>query len=245
MRNHSNSYGGTGWTGTESLSFDGSTQYGEVTVLPEISGATNFSVSFWAYPTVSTDQYIFTHVNNGGNQFVVSLVGAYVRVRMYTAGVGARYEGTFGDAPLNTWTHVVVTYDGAGATDADKLKVYTDATSRSLVLGAGSPLPTSLTTGSVTNNQIGASHVFGNKLNGQLDQLDIWDYTLSGTDVTTLYNSNSLIDPYTLSTKPVHSYRFETGAGDDATTVQDFGTGTIRNITLTGTVIGDYTTDIP
>jgi len=75
-----------------------------------------------------------------------------------------------------TWFHIVCTYDGSG--DGNGMTIYVSSV-------ANNPT-TSTISGSILNNNpitIGAASVGANKINGQIDELLIFDFELSETQV--------------------------------------------------------------
>ena len=85
---------------------------------------------------------------------------------------------------INTWYHIVVTYDGSG--DALGLKAYIDGVST----GSGGESGTYVKKANFTKpvvigrfNDLGILH-----MDGLIDGLGIWDKELSQTEVTNIYN---------------------------------------------------------
>jgi len=92
------------------------------------------------------------------------------------------------------YQHVVVVYDGNGATDADKVKIYRNGTSQSLTFDAA--FASSIAYGGVLN--IGRWNVFGGYFDGGCDEVGYWSDAKSSSDVTSLYNGGAgLAYPFT------------------------------------------------
>lgn len=83
------------------------------------------------------------------------------------------------------WYHTCVVYNGGGATDADKVQHYVNATSQTLTF-AGT-IPTSITN-TTSQWQIGGG-VTGFWGPGNIDEVTFWSTNLDQTAVTALYNS--------------------------------------------------------
>lgn len=145
--------------------------------------STNFTLQIWTRLDSTSGTYrVFAH-NQG---FFVSFgrrgTGS---IELYNTNdaVGA-YTG---NVTGTSYQHVVVTYDGAGATDADKVKIYRNGVSQSLTFDAA--FASSITYSGVLN--IGRWNVFGGYFDGGADEMGYWSATKSGSDVTTLYNSGA------------------------------------------------------
>ena len=89
--------------------------------------------------------------------------------------------------PINTWTHLAVTYNGS------TLTLYRNgvAVATSTVSGTLSP-----TTGTL---QIGASQ-FGEYFKGLIDEVRIYNRALSDTEIQTIYQQDSVAASQTVTT---------------------------------------------
>jgi hypothetical protein len=137
------------------------------------SGTSARTISFWyktashagfkslfSYGTAAQYQTFGTYFGPSGNIFLQ----------------GFSYDHDFGGSyALNTWRHMVITFDG---TDA---KLYMNGT-----LVGSTPRPL-LNTGSPSNFKLG-----NNGVNMQFDDLKIYNYALGQADITSLYTINTL-----------------------------------------------------
>ena len=164
------------------------------------------------------NQGVFTTLNNNSN-------GIYNRLLYYTGGDDSRADTT----PLvNTWYHLVFTYDNAGA-----INWYLNNTLISV---------DNLTINSNANIQfnIGSG---GNRyyFNGKIDDIGIWNRVLTQQEITNLYNAvnctnNTAITPqinslttgstatFTASTTdPNPTYVWQSDLGQGFQTLNNFG----------------------
>ena len=122
-----------------------------------------------------------------------------IRVTLANATGNYRYVDFNPTLSTSTWYHLVVVYDGSGATDTDKIKAYLDGavlTSNNQL----SPIPT--TTYAYTSSDwplwIGSrgyntNPPTANLFDGKIDEVAIWDSILGATAVTQIYNSGTPI----------------------------------------------------
>jgi len=98
-----------------------------------------------------------------------------------------RLAGNQDDIPLNTWLHIVLTYDGVDRTLASSYKVYLNGVEKTQVpSGAFAPVP--------NENNIGGGNTTNSRFNGQLSNAQIFNTALPETgsnSVETLYNNGT------------------------------------------------------
>ena len=120
--------------------------------------------------------------------------------------------------PLNTWVHYVATYDGSRTGSGGGLNLYKNGTLLTNVTRSGN-----FSSGTGQSNEIlgiGGDTSLG-YLNGNIDEVAIWDSELSASDVTAIYNSGVPNDISSLS--PLSWWRC--GDGDTSPTLTDNGSG--------------------
>lgn len=128
------------------------------------------ATSSWMIAKQSADGIMF-YLYNGSALFTGSFDGAY------TPG---------------QWNHLVAVYNGGGATDADKVKIYLN--------GSGQALSASGTHGATINStatnviMFNDSTLGSSSVAGQLDEVSIWNTNLSDAEVTELYNAGDPTD---------------------------------------------------
>lgn len=174
---------------------------------------TAFTINFWINPdNWSTVPYI---IHRGDATTYFSLYSPSTgKVGLYDSAGSCRvYPGTV--VPTGAWTMVTWVWNTTHA------QIYFNASlsntsACTLVDTAGDTL-------------VIGSYVTGssNALNGQLDQLTIWNTTLNSSEITTLFNSGS-----------GREYPFTGAAANFSVTATDENTGAILNISLW--VDGDF-----
>ncbi len=186
------------------------------------NNTTGVSFSFWVYlDSVDTgsnyDHWFVGQENYGGGfedgEFSVRLYEG----KVYTdyAQSGSIYRQRKATTVLSTgqWYHIVATYD---TSNANITEVYLNGSlETSSNLTSGGTFTTTALMQNSTNISIGGSD--NGYTDGKIDQFRIFTKVLSASEVTTLYNENSL----------VASYRFEGNANDDTRNYD----GTATNVT--------------
>jgi hypothetical protein len=191
---------------TKSLSFDGVDDYVDMGRVTSLESTSNFSLSLWVKPTDFTKgricgkyvsgQFIFLSINSSGS------LGFSV-----TSGVTAQIN-TVTALSLNTWINVCAVFDGS-LTASERLKIYIDGTLQSVTL-LNTP-PTSTGSLNVENWSYGKITGLSNFLAGGLDELAIYDYSLTASQAVSIYNNGKPADLTSLN--PTSWYR----AGESST----------------------------
>ena len=201
-----------------SFEFDGINDQVNLTDIPFVrAGGQSFSISAWVYcNSASQNGFFSTAVNasfagqinlykNGNRAAILNIVTAStgnIEIRSSNAAITS-----------NNWHHIVATFDGTQAAAADRVNIYVNGVlDNAYQAGTGTNLPSG---SSFIFNRIGRT-ALGVKQNGKIDNLAIWDSTLTAGNVTTLYNSGSPVDISTLS--PTAGWKL----GEDATFSTDW-----------------------
>lgn len=220
------------FTNTYSLEFDGVDNY--VSVSDNSIGQTqNISYSIWVNLDVTTRQYIIGNQNssNGGCGLQIES-GDVLVFQMADGGNDSFFNSRVANfstyAPINTWNHILATWDG---TDA---KIYINGVLRN----TWSPtLPYTISGYDTTFNIGWRAAGFAQMTNGKLDELALFDSAISIGDVWD--GSGQPTDLNLLSTPPLSWWRFEEGSGTTATDSGSSGNnGTLENSPT-------YSTDVP
>ena len=219
-------------TSTRSLSFDGSNDYvsfaGDADLA--LSGASAVTLAGWInVSNTTTNQHLCganTNVFSGELWGSTNVIFLEMGGGNYFTASNYRTYITQGD-----WHHIAFVFDGSGATNEDRAKIYVDGNSLS---GAYSgTIPTTIP--SITDWYLGKGS-YNVYYNGLMDEMALWVGTaLSATQISSLYSSGSLgtgvvnsPEPYS----PNHFWRFEetsgTTASDEISGGQD---GTINGAT--------------
>jgi len=195
----------------QAASFNGSTSKVDTSLTLDTYTSNGGSISFWFKTSQTTPfQAIIGSqtAQNGASYGTVIFIGDTTSTSssesisvwdrngsttsmFYTGGGSTTYQD-------GNWHHVVVT-----STSTTK-NIYIDGVSQTVSYALSGSASANL---KFTDIQFGASlgYTGTNYFDGQLDQVRIFNKALSASEVTTLYNENSL----------VASYRFEGNANDD------------------------------
>ncbi len=149
-----------------------------------VNGMTNFTIAAWVkLDTTGSWRRIFDFgAGTTTNMFLVPTSGSTIRFAITTSGSGGeqRINGTAA-LPTGVWKHVAVTRNGnTGTLYVDGVQV---GTNTSMTLS-----PSSL--GNTTNNWLGRSQYSGDAyLDGQLDEVRIYNRALSASEVLALFQN--------------------------------------------------------
>ena len=194
----------------QAASFNGSSSYVSLsnasTILGTPSGQT---ISCWAkFNSVSSSGYNNTTLlsaNDGSNpHWQITLYDGKIYGDYFQTSTIYRQRNGSTSISANTWYHFVITFD---STDSDVVQFYVNGQAET-----GTNLTSGGTfTGNIQNPslpiRIGRRDLSSGSwyMDGEIDQVRIFNKALSASEVTTLYQENSL----------VASYRFEGNANDD------------------------------
>jgi len=207
---------------TSSLRFNGAD--GKVTIsdVTELNAVTTFTYSTWlTQDSLSNLDTLFSkpEATASSNSLRINRNGATTfNVQIYN-GTTAAY-GTFNPATYMTagrLHHLVAVYDGGGATNDDKLKVYIDGVLIALTFTSTIPAITNDTTGQAAIISQGTSSL---AWLGNIKDTRIFSTALSAANVLALYNSE-----YT--TSMVHQWKMTEGKGLVAT---DTGSNPVNGV---------------
>lgn len=216
------------------LNFDGAND--RVSLTPQVSNSNNFTVEVWIYTTASTYQTIYAEGNTGNYDPMFALTkmpgtAGFEIVLRNAATTGLVVSSTTGYVPLNTWTHVAF--------------VRTSATKASLYInGAKTDDFTFTDPGyidvNVANIGVRQRPAFDGWLNGNLDEIRIWNRILTMAEIQN--NMNCELSTPATQTGLVGYYKFNQGLnGADNTGITSLtdssamaNNGTLVNFALTG-----------
>jgi len=208
--------------------FSGSSQYITCGTNQMSSGTNGITVSMWVYPTVST-QKMFVMLNYGGSKFSF-MQSAVSSNDLLMARYGSTHAYTGTNAlTLNTWNHIIFTYNGGDLSNVNNYKIYVDSVSKSLSV-SGTHGGTNSTT-----NYIGRD-ADGYYYSGKIDEIGIWSRTLNSSEISSLYNSGSGL------TYPFYTYAAPTITINSPSTGSSYESTT--NISFTSTITKDSSLSI-
>ena len=238
------------FTNTKSLDFDGvddNVNCGNVTALNGLSGG---SWSFWLNSSVTSSNGILNQWGTGTDRLIYSfIILSSGRLDIYFDGSAKyRVSGNTVINALNTaeWFNLVIVFDGTLPNTSDengRLKVYINGT----LLDDGFSFVTGPTAMPSTTSDLilGNAFTFGSFWEGLIDEVAIWNNSLTQAAVTEIYNSGTPnnLNELTNATDPSVWYRM----GDDATypTIpNEINPGT-NDGTMTNMTSGDIVSDVP
>jgi trimeric autotransporter adhesin len=162
--------------------FDGSSGY---MINSQVVNTSLVTLSAWvylnAYPSGRSRVVGFTTGNNGGFYDKEIIVNGTGQVEFYVYDGAPRYTSPSAQSvPLNTWTHLAATFDGT--------KAYAFING----VEVGSVTASSTYTSYVTPNLLVGGKSGGHGyLAARIDEVAIWNTSLTSTEVKTLYNQQA------------------------------------------------------
>ena len=190
-----------------SFEFDGTDDYVQIDNV-DFTSLTNFSISLWL--KAAGFQEFFSVFTGGGQPNLIIGIRSNNRIDIYVGG-----NLIYKNFVINQtdWNHILITYDLTQAVNSDKVKCYIGGSEITL---NGSTSLTTLPSGLKT---VYLGRRVNNYLTGNLDEVAIFNSTLSTGEVTTIYNGGKPNDISSLS--PLSWWRM----GDKATYSNPGGVG--------------------
>jgi hypothetical protein len=244
--------GATPFINDYSTLFDGVDEYVDNGRITMTEGATNLSLSFWL--KMSTDNTVNFLMGRFGGTAQTSFYlekatlanGNGIGISLGAGGVSPFYGVMRSNNAINfgAWNHIVLVFDGSQSTDLTRCKLYFDGVLQTCTIATGnfgSSINTDTT--SFALGAIGGST--SNNMSGNLDEVSFFDYSLSASEVTDIYNGGVPTDLMTLASakRPEHYYRM--GDGDTFPTITDNGATGGNDGTMTNMESSDFVLDTP
>ena len=105
------------------LSFDGSDDYVDLNNISQLNNATSFTLEGWVKPTnFSAIRTIFSKGTSATD--IIALDIDFDGKLVFRIGSTTTVGTTNGALSANTWQHVAAVFNGYGATNADRCKIY-------------------------------------------------------------------------------------------------------------------------
>lgn len=244
------SFGGApSFTNTKSLLFDGVDEYVDCGSPTIVDGATNLSFSCWVKFNANALYAPFGYRGASGLAAdIIHPLWQHTAGRLdFKIGGGTVIGANGGLNSTGVWYHIVCVYDGTQGVNSDRADLYINGVStKASVTGTiGTSLGTFSGGASDRVFNIGKYNGITYEVNGYIDEVSIFDYTLTSGQVTSIYNSGVPTDLNNTSgvTAPVHWWRC--GDGDTFPTINDVGTTGGNNGTMTNQEVGDIVTVTP
>jgi len=210
-----------------SYDFDGSDDYIDLNSDLGMNGKNKISVSFWIYPNDLTNNYggLFTEDQDDATDFSIRSPTGTNDVTALINGISV--TSTDDCLSDNTWSHIVTTYDSA------KFYLYVDND-----LKDSADLTSSL---DITGNLvIGQDRGLSRYFDGKIDEVGIYDYALSSTQIEALYNQTA--PTYTLGSEETLSNPPTITANSTKPDIVYPDTDYLVNLTIEDTDVGDTLT---
>lgn len=190
------------WSNEFAGSFNGTTSYVSIPSHYRFNGLAEFTLSFWIYQTTQSSPWaIFGKwTTPAANSFLIQMNPndeIQAALASSSADTGANV-GRTSSANLATgvWNHVVVRYEGAGATNADRLRFWVNGVEMTSRTFAGT-IPASLPV-VATAMEIGRAGAVGRYFTGLIDEVAMYSDAMDAADIVLLYNAGVKADPMTL-----------------------------------------------
>lgn len=188
---------GTTWT-TGKIGNAVNTNASSYVQVPDSTNLTfsqNMTVSLWAnQASASTDKALIAHWNQAVSSSWALQTGTSASVlRVFIANsqgdTGGNCVDTDGAWSAGSWHHVALVYDGTQSTALDRAKVYIDGVVRPMSVCLGT-IPSSLQDSSWYLT-IGAMRGLGRYFNGSLDEVKMFNRSLSADEVKAEYDAQA------------------------------------------------------
>jgi hypothetical protein len=142
------------------------------------TGSASKSFSVWFYLTNGTYNFVL----DGGTSVNGKSFGLFWNTnptinKLTFHGDGATYDYEFADINFNQWYHTVITYDGT------TVKSYLNG----VYIGSKNA---TLNTSTTSNIKVGCRNNTSAYFLGKIDDIGVWNSTLTQQEITNLYNGN-------------------------------------------------------
>jgi hypothetical protein len=180
---HTGAIAGAFWTASgrfgSALTFDGTDDVVTINDAPGLDLTNGMTLEAWVYPTtLSGWRTVLMKETSGGQAWTLYAHDNAPRpAANINTGGGDISAGGAQALPLNTWTHVAATYDGA------TLRLFVNGTQVSSTAASGILLST---TGAL---RFGGNTVWGEYFAGRLDEIRIYGRALSAAEIQTDMNT--------------------------------------------------------
>ncbi|MBI2610307.1 hypothetical protein HYW53_04050 [Candidatus Giovannonibacteria bacterium] len=172
----------------QALSFDGTDDYVGIADQDSFTfpaGGSGMTVSLWANVRSVANHPSLIDKYQSPFEWTLNMHGTGVVAGLIYDNAGGSYIGRNAPIPsLNTWHHIVMTYDGG--TSSSGVKIYVDGIQTDNTNSQGGVFVTMRNTASTVN--IGRSNGGGyGYVNGSIDDVRIYNRALSGEEIKRLY----------------------------------------------------------
>ena len=199
-RNTGTFYGDTKWVPGKfgsCLSFDGNADYVNMGTLPGVlDNVSVFTISCWVNWPIGPGNYDIVLGKYSDSTHAVSLnanaTGTYLAFSVCNGSTSYAYISDF--VLVGVWYHLVFVFDGAGATNSDRLKIYSNGQQRTLTFNGTIPSATP----SIPSTPFYLGYTSSTYcLLGLLDDVMIFNRVLTASEIQQLYR-----EPFCMFAKP-------------------------------------------
>lgn len=160
--------------------------------MQSLEGASALTIAgWWKQTTIDVSQAFFVKDDLGGATSANFGMFSYTNGFLYlepSASTNRGYIDYSAYMSAGTWTHIAFVFNGAGTDNSGRLKVYFNGIERTLTY-AGT---IEATAGNDTGNFILGMRGSGSfKFSGSMDDIGVWTRALTGTEISSLYNSGA------------------------------------------------------
>ena len=171
-----------------SLNFDGVDDYVDVGAVSFLPSATNLTVSTWLKTSDVTDNQVVFGDNSATPIFTFEYWGSVNRMYFEYGSFLYCYLTLNSVVSNDIWHNLALVYDGSGATNTDKIKIYINGVDKSSSLTFVGTVPTALNA-SIGNLWLGNGQNYNSPFLGNIDEFAIWNSSLTQENITSIYNS--------------------------------------------------------
>ena len=259
-----------GFSNTYSLSFDSTNDYLDCGALDTyFKNVDTFTISMWINQEDLTDSGqngCFGKIRNDHNR-IFGYINLDGKIYFGIENGSGSSEGGFGKTQsadvlsADIWYHIVFVYNGAATGNANRAKVYVNASSKTLDFTDTIPDTTSNDTDYGTDEfKIGKfQNNDGDIFDGEIDEVGIWNVALGSQAISDIYNNgkpHNLTEPIAAGVSNYNTtnaktdlqvyYRMGDGTeGASGTTIYDMSANS-NNATMTNMdAATDYSTNVP
>jgi len=173
-----------GQVGT-AYSFDGVDDYVDMGDIGELNSVSTFTIVGWINHTdnTATDR-VFDKIKDGNND--ISIAPYWGRIYFEIGNGGNTYaywNGYSSTIPSGQWYHLAAVFDGSGATNTDRAKIYVNGVERSLTFSGSIPSSTA----DLSGYSFSLSRP-SDDFDGVMDEVAIFNNALSASEILDLYN---------------------------------------------------------
>ena len=215
------------------MDFDGTNDYITVPNASSYIANSSMSLSFWVYPTNPSpgfpnfDGFAGFRNNTSADFYLLHLGTTTVEAR-FRNSVGTNFDIIYAGLVPNAWNHFVMTISGT------EFSLYHNGTLASSITATGSFTSTTETL-RIGYTPFNSTNFY---LGGKLDDVALWSKSLSGSEVTTLYNQCNM-DLMAAGLELCYEFNQGTAGGNNSsiTTITDSkgnANGTMNGFALSG-----------